>query len=51
MTHKEFMIGIKPFSPSGGKIITHLLYIDDLLLFANGGVWLVRKNYEHVEEL
>lgn len=38
MICKEFSFRIKPFYPSGGKLITHLFYVDGLLLFANGGV-------------
>lgn len=43
MIWTKYSKGIKPFTSSGGKLITHLFYADDLLLFADGGICSIRK--------
>lgn len=43
MIRTKISKAIKPFTSSGGKLITHLFYSDDLLLFANGGIRSIQK--------
>lgn len=44
MLSHEFILGrVKPFHPVGGSVITHLLYADDILIFANGGKSSIRN--------
>lgn len=47
MLNKEFQLGcIKPFHTSGGTSTSHMLYADNLLIFANGGRNSIRKLLE-----